>query len=371
MEKVKNRYFYLDNVRIFLTILVVLHHWAIANGAPGDWYLTENYLKPVESVLLTMFIATNQSFFMGFFFMLAAYFITDSYNKKGGRKFIKDRMKRLGIPFLVYTFVISPAIRYLIYLFIKNKPSDIIEFLVEERNIFSSGPLWFVELLLIFNVIYYLLNRFIHPAGISKSAILKYKTELTSLFIVVLIFATYFVRIYFPTGYWIPVLNIQPAHFTQYLLFFTAGLMAKHLNLFGVIKLRQSVRVFIISNILIVIIPMVLFLFKNQIEVDQFMGGSNMYSFGYVMWEQITAILLIISIIGIFRCKLNFQNALTLNLSKNTFMVYIIHSIIIVAISILFYGIENYSFIKFVVVSPVILLFCFMIADFLNRFLKL
>ena len=36
-EKPGSRLFYLDNLRIYLTILVILHHAAIAYGGNGDW----------------------------------------------------------------------------------------------------------------------------------------------------------------------------------------------------------------------------------------------------------------------------------------------------------------------------------------------
>ena len=66
------RSYYIDNLRIFLTSLVVLHHLAITYGAPGLWYYKEEALDPVSSILLSLFVATNQAFFMGMFFMISA-----------------------------------------------------------------------------------------------------------------------------------------------------------------------------------------------------------------------------------------------------------------------------------------------------------
>ncbi|MEO1258629.1 MAG: hypothetical protein AAFZ15_07520 [Bacteroidota bacterium] len=37
-KAIKSCIFYIDNLRIFLTALVVLHHLAITYGAPGDWF---------------------------------------------------------------------------------------------------------------------------------------------------------------------------------------------------------------------------------------------------------------------------------------------------------------------------------------------
>ena len=35
--KPRTRLFYLDNLRIYLTILVILHHAALAYGGAGNW----------------------------------------------------------------------------------------------------------------------------------------------------------------------------------------------------------------------------------------------------------------------------------------------------------------------------------------------
>ena len=98
------RLFYIDNLRIFLSLLVVAHHWALANGAPGDWYNGESNLGPFGTLVLSQFVAVNQAFFMGFFFLISGYLVPNSYDRKGGRRFLKERAIRLGIPLIFYFF---------------------------------------------------------------------------------------------------------------------------------------------------------------------------------------------------------------------------------------------------------------------------
>lgn len=100
------RLFYIDNLRIFLIILVVLHHLAITYGAPGGWYYNKSEAGFPEILPMSMFVATNQSFFMGMFFMLSAFFIIPSLERKGIRKFGSDRLLRLGVPLLLFYFVL-------------------------------------------------------------------------------------------------------------------------------------------------------------------------------------------------------------------------------------------------------------------------
>jgi len=185
--------------------LVVLHHWAIANGAPGDWYYKENSLSDVGDLLFSMFVATNQSFFMGFFFFISAYFIPASLNKKGDRLYLTERFKRLGIPLVFYVFVISPFIIFLVEKFSKGYAGNFFQFLIDAEGIFSSGPLWFVALLLIFSVLYLFFKR-IFASGTADTGTFNVRAEHFILLLIFVIGATYAIRIFYPVGHWIPVI---------------------------------------------------------------------------------------------------------------------------------------------------------------------
>ena len=87
------RDFYIDRLRTVMTAFVILHHTAITYGSPGGWFWRE--LEPsgsLSSQLLLLFCATNQAYFMGFFFLLAGYFTPASLERKGYARFIGDRL---------------------------------------------------------------------------------------------------------------------------------------------------------------------------------------------------------------------------------------------------------------------------------------
>lgn len=69
------RLLFIDNIRIILVCLVILTHLAITYGASGSWYYHEVSGVSVSSALLTLLTSLFQTFFMGFFFLIAAYFI--------------------------------------------------------------------------------------------------------------------------------------------------------------------------------------------------------------------------------------------------------------------------------------------------------
>ena len=99
--ELRTRLFYLDNFRIYLTILVILHHAAIAYGGVGDWGAKDPAVDEISPIALTFFTAVNQSYFMSAFFFMAGYFTPRSLERRGARAFVKDRFIRLGIPILM------------------------------------------------------------------------------------------------------------------------------------------------------------------------------------------------------------------------------------------------------------------------------
>ena len=64
----KTRLFFVDNLRILLIILLVLHHLAITYGHSGEWYYYDGRPDDLTVLLATLFTAVNQAFFLAFFF---------------------------------------------------------------------------------------------------------------------------------------------------------------------------------------------------------------------------------------------------------------------------------------------------------------
>lgn len=98
---------------------------------------------------------------MGFFFLLAGYFTAPSYDRKGSRRFLGDRLIRLGIPLLFYSFVLSPLLSDLVYYFAENNHISYLQYLSGYHTWIDFGVLWFVAALLLFTLIYLGAKNFI------------------------------------------------------------------------------------------------------------------------------------------------------------------------------------------------------------------
>jgi glucans biosynthesis protein C len=357
------RLIYIDNLRIFLISLVVLHHFAITYGAPGDWYYNESEAGFPEVLFMAMFVATNQSFFMGMFFMLSAYFIIPSLNRKGIRKFATDRLMRLGIPLLIFYFLLSPLTVFIHHKLIDKSADPYFTFAINGWGR-GFGPLWFVEALLLFTFFFLLLRKISYSFRISFPGTFK-----IVLFVLFTGLLQFIIRIWLPVGWSMPFTNFQFPFFVQYIFLFVIGILAFQNNWFNSITFANAKKWLITAQILIFFGFPLLFILGGAAESggDKFMGGFSWQSFAYSIWEQLTGISLILGLLGLGKKYLNRQGIFAKNLSDSAYGVFVFHAPVIVAIAAIFAGWTIFPPIKFIVLSPVALLACFLVAALLKR----
>ena len=157
------RLYFVDYLRAGLVCLVILHQTAISYGGAGSFYYTESATDPVAALLLTLFTNFNQAWFLGAFYLVSGYFSPASFDRKGAGRFIRDRLIRLGIPLAVFFFVMNPLTIYIAF-YHMTAPQLVQQGITPPMGLnltFISqsvgiGPLWFVELLLIFEFGYVL-----------------------------------------------------------------------------------------------------------------------------------------------------------------------------------------------------------------------
>ncbi len=99
----------IDALRASLTLLVVFHHAAITYGAMGSWFYKEiQPSRAPSSLILTLFVAYNQAFFMGLFFLVAGSLTPGAIARHGATGFLRERLLRLGAPLLVFVLTLGP-----------------------------------------------------------------------------------------------------------------------------------------------------------------------------------------------------------------------------------------------------------------------
>jgi surface polysaccharide O-acyltransferase-like enzyme len=383
MSNKRPRLLYVDNLRTLLIIMVILWHMAVTYGAPGFWPYRESRADELTALVFTLFSAINGPYVLGFFFMIAGYFTPAAYDRKGPGEFIKARMIRLGIPLLIYVFLIDPLIYYAIRVSEWGVTGSFRTFWRLWRAHIGSyrqhgpgvGPMWFVELMLIFIVAYGLGRLFVSlVAGSSRDADRSPSIRMPgnttvgvfALFLGLIIFV---MRIWLPIDSYFEPLGLPLAYVPQYIVLFFVGVIAYRGDWFQRTSVAAAKLWLRIVLVLILVLFPILFALSGALEgnTDAVAGGLTWQSFAFSTWEEFICVGFIIILLVWFRERFNRQGALAKAMSDSTFAVYFIHAPVLVFLALGLRTLSLHPLLKWVLVSPVAIVLCFLIAYFLRK----
>lgn len=149
-------------LRAFITLLVLGHHAALAYHpyapppptslvAVPRWWQAFPVVDQKHWDGWALFVGFNDIFFMSLMFFLSGLFVWKSLQKKGAGSFLRDRMVRLGVPFVLAAGVIAPLAYYPTYLQTRAGGGFWRQWM--SLGNWPAGPAWFVWVLLAFDVV--------------------------------------------------------------------------------------------------------------------------------------------------------------------------------------------------------------------------
>ena len=375
------RLFFIDHWRVALAILVVLHHVGIVYGAvlPMFYYLEPPFsspgvIDPLAYLALLVFSLFNQAWFMGAFFLLAGYFTPGSFDRKGPGSFLKNKLLRLGIPLVVFYFVLNP----ISWLGLWLMPASLTGITAPPTwqaypRFIGLGPMWFVVMLLIFNLCYTawrMLTRNRTSASSSTSKSLPPSYLGIGVFIVALALTSYLVRMIIPLGksvFDFPTLSYLP----QYISFFIVGTVASRRNWFRSLPSSMGV----VGIVLAVVAGVLLFplaasghLFSVELTalVNSF-GNGHWQSAVYALWDALFSVGMCLGAITVFRRFFNGQGRFGRFLSQHSYAVFVIHIPIVVVVAYVLRGVGLAPLLKFGLASLITVPICFAVACIVRK----
>jgi len=367
--KATSRLLFVDNIRVLLTILVVLFHLMITYAGTGSWYYTEGREDFITGALGAWFLTVNQAYFMGLFLLISAYFVPGSYDRKGAGRFLKDRLIRLGIPLALYSWIIRPLLAYLDPVRFPDGRPPFWDFLTgnyfKNEAVFGAGPLWFIETLLIFSVVYVLWRLLARPRPAEPAVEARFPSNAAiALFALLLGVAGFLIRLWRPVGWNFVPLNLQFPFFAQYIALFVVGLIAYRRN--WLLSLPDNIgRLWLGIAGLIILLFWPLLLGGGAIDqgLDSFRGGWHWQALAYALWESFLCLGMCIGLIYLFRRYANRQGRLASFLSRNAYTAYLIHEVVIIAIAYAAREVALYPLLKWAVVALVAVPLCFALSS--------
>jgi len=348
-----SRLWFVDNLRVLLTSLVVLHHIATMYALPL-WYYTEKPTSGAAVLGLTVFLLVDQAWFMGAFFLLSGYFTPGSYERKGPRAFLRHRLIRLGIPLVVFYFVLNPILYVGAY-----HGGSVFEFYL---HTIGAGPLWFVFALLVFDAAYAILRHMTGNRPPRERKPLSYRMVIG--FVLALALLTYALRTVIPIGFWVPVVDFPTsAYLPQYVGFFVLGTAAYRRDWLSTITNRLGkVGLAMAIGGTLIFLPLAL-----AGGMDAWGGRGTVGSLFYALWDSTFAVGAVLTLLTFFRGKFATQGPVRRYLSGHAFTVYVIHAFVVTAAGYALSGLALPTLAKFGIAAVVVLPACFLLAGPVRR----
>ncbi len=365
----KTRVYFLDNLRTFLILLVVILHAGMTYEQGFDeFWIVSDPAKWDAIALVRMYLDLFVMFMM---FFISGYFMPNSLRTKTSREFLISKFKRIMIPWVIAVFTLIPAYKA-IFLFARGLPQESLfsYFHIFERSgsdlaFFANNPtqnwLWFLPVLFLFQVVYLLL---------SKTNILRIRISVKMAVVLTVIIGVIYSMIISEVGLkgWThsPLFDFQNERLLVYFMSFLLGSLCNKLNVFK--SEKPNYRIYIAANVAMTIslgvfTVVALNLFYNL--VDPARNHFFISDFADRLVYYFTAIVAMLSFLQVFihsfRFNLNKTNKILNELSRNSYSVYIIHMIVLGVVALALMHLPVHGAIKYILLSASTFLFSNMI----------
>jgi hypothetical protein len=370
--KATGRLFFIDNIRVQLTIQVLLFHLMIVYAGTGSWFYEEGREDFITGALGAWFVTVSQAYFMGLFLLVSAYFVPGAYDRKGPGRFLKDRLIRLGIPLAVYSWILRPPLVYLYLRSVQGLRLSWWHYFPGEyfrtNAVLGAGPLWFVETLLIFTVLYVVWRLLTGRATARPAAKTRFPSNLSvALFALLLGLAGFLVRLWRPIEWSFVPLNLQLPFFAQYIALFILGLVAYRRNWLAGLSERTG-RLWLRIGIFMILLFWPLALAGDMAtSLEPFLGGWHWQALAYALWESVLCLGMCIGLIYAFRRYSQGQGSLTRFLSHNAYAAYLVHGPVITIMALTARDVALHPLVKFGLVSLVAVPLCFGLSGLIRK----
>lgn len=335
--KAATRLHYLDNLRVYLTFLVIAHHAALVYSNLPFWPNWDEPSNSAAALPLDLFMLLNQAYMMGFFFLVSGYFTPGSVDRRGSGLYALERLKRLGIPFVAFVVLLRPI--YTLPNYLETPASErppYWQYYLTETDI---GPAWFIEVLLVFSLLYAWF-RWSRPAtpGAEAPEPQQLRAWHVAAFALALSLVTWVWRMAVPTGTYVPIAGLPSASYMpQYVGMFLVGIVAyrrgwfqelpKRAGLLGAAMMAASA------------VPMALG-GHEALDPERLPPGGDPAHLAFALWDSLFAIGAVLMLLRLFQRFAAGSGPFARFLSANTYAVYLLHAPVLIGVAAVLHPIE-------------------------------
>lgn len=351
---------WLDNLRVWLTVLVLAHHAALTYSDLPIWPYWEQP-RDATALALDVLIGTNQMWFMGLFFLISGFFVPGGVDRHGVAGFVRGRLLRLGVPLLVFLVVLSPIYRYPGWAaYGRPHGESLLTYLVTHVDM---GPLWFVAVLLVLSLAYAAVRAL--RGGRSAEA----RTGATPGLPVILGVGvalgvlSWVWRIWTPEGtFWAAVGLPSPAYLPQYVACFALGVLAARRQWLQTLRVRTAW-----AALPVLLVGLAVWLVAVTGLGDAAMGGGTPESLLLSLAGSLFAAAMMTVVLVLCRSVVDRSGPVWRFLSAQAFTVFVVHAPVLVWLGVALGGFTAPAAVKALVLLGAGVLVCWCTAWSIRR----
>ena len=221
------RHHALDNLRVFIIFLVVLLHASLSYMAyaPEWWYVVD----PTRSLFFTAVVLLVDVPIMLIMFFLAGYFAYPSLARRGAAAFMRDKVVRIGIPWVFGSLVLAPPTAYMIY-FSRKIPMTLWTFWRTDfwGKAYQQSVYWYLGVLLLLFALTALAFTLSRRFASWPRAAIRPTGLFFALFLLAMTAGSLAIGLHHPLDEWSHnyVFVYQPTRVPLYLGYFALGILA-------------------------------------------------------------------------------------------------------------------------------------------------
>jgi fucose 4-O-acetylase-like acetyltransferase len=337
---------FLDNLRTFLIFLVVLIHAGGVYESSGAWAsfwivddASTNNLAGILFLIIDIFV-------MPTIFLISGYFAPLSMANKEGCAFLKSKFKRLMIPWVIAVLTLIPLYK-IIFLYSRNLLQESwTTYFHWSNGIWSQNWLWFLPVLFLFNILYLIISKVnIRIPRISL------KGAVPGMFLIGFVYSIS-MDIFGLRGWTkIWLLDFQNERLLIYFMAFLLGALCFRLKIFDA-KPKSKVLYHIVNSIAwIPVTTYIFFLLYPWFKPGSFIVSEIVHKLILWLSFHLSLLCLVYVTINTFRYYLNKQGAISKELNRNSYYVYIIHVIVTGGIALIMLNTAIPSLVKFLTLT--------------------
>ena len=223
-----NRIYWMDNLRTIIILFVVLYHVGGVYESAGLWGWFWIVDDPTTITWVGIVGIIFDIFMMPTMFFISGYLSPASLDAKSGWGFVKGKIKRLVIPWVIAVFTLIPLYK-VIFLYSRGLPQEHWTTYFHITNPNSQNWLWFLPVLFLFDMLYLIFAKLN-----IKASNISLKWAVVGTFLVGLVYS--FViggMLGFRSWTLTPLIDFENERLLLYFMTFLLGVLSYRQNIFA------------------------------------------------------------------------------------------------------------------------------------------